>query len=68
MIALVFCPVGFTTCLKEAMMKGVSSFHEFFNIVNVACTGAATNIDGLHRSISIEYLTKDVIKRGKHVV
>lgn len=60
-IILVFCPVGFNTCLKEAMMKAISSFHEFFNIVSDEWTGAVTDLDGLHRSVSIEYLTKDVI-------
>ena len=49
------------------MMKTVSSFHEFFNIVSDEWTGAVTNLDGLQRSISIEYLTKDVIKDGKLV-
>ena len=60
-IILVFCSVGFITCLKEAMMKAISSFHEFFNIVSDEWTGAVTDLDGLHRSVSIEYLTKDVI-------
>ena len=59
--------MGLSTCLKEAMMKTVSSFHEFFNIVSDEWTGAVTNLDGLQRSISIEYLTKNVIKDGKLV-
>lgn len=67
-ILLIFCPVGFTTCLKEALMKAISSFHKLFNIVSNEWTGAVADLDGLHWSVSIEYLTKDVIENGKLVV
>ena len=49
-------------------MKAISSFHEFFNIVSDEWTGAVTDLDGLHRSVSIEYLTKDVTENNKLVV
>ena len=49
-------------------MKVISSFHEFFNIVSDEWTGAVTNLDGLHQSVGIEYLAKDVIENGRLVV
>ena len=51
---LVFCPIGFTTCLKEATIEAICSFHKFFNKTSDKWTGAVTNLDGLHRSVSIE--------------
>ena len=65
---LVFCPIGFTTCLKEATIEAVSSFHEFFNIAGDKWTGAVMDLNGLHRSVNIEYLTKDIIENSKLVV